>query len=176
MAVTPELLASSDIVMLVNHEDEEIPLARSKYGSGTLNITLTQTGVDFNFDVRDTAEGNEILSAVKAGDLDSCSFAFVVAEDGDSWVMKPDGTYLRTITKIEAIYDFSIVTRPAYTQASCRSLDKFKRENEVAIPDPAVPDPPAIVDPEPETVITDDPTIEGYYQELDNTIAEFESN
>lgn len=46
-AVTPELIAESDIVMLYNHKQDEGVLARSKKGSGTLTVILTESGVDF---------------------------------------------------------------------------------------------------------------------------------
>jgi len=162
-AVTPELIAESNIVMLWNHEDDMIPLARSKKGTGTLSITITPTGVDFSFEARKTPQGDEILAAVRSGDVDSCSFAFCVAEDGDSWFSKPDGGYLRTITKFEELMDFSLVNSPAYAEAQCRSLEKFK-ESRSEPPAPPIPpaDPPA--PPAPDTEVED------YYKELESDI------
>lgn len=125
-AVTPELIANSNIVMLWNHEDDQIPLARSNKGKGTLKITITSTGVDFSFKARNTPQGEEILAAVRAGDVDACSFAFIIAEGGDSWLSKPDRTYLRTISAFSDLADFSLVNNPAYTEANCRSLEAFK--------------------------------------------------
>ncbi len=158
-AVSADLLSKSDILLLFNHEDDDIPLARSKYGKGSLKIAITANGVDFSFDARKTPQGDEILSAVRSGDVDSCSFAFCVADDGDEWFSKPDGTYLRTITKFEEIRDFSLVNSPAYTEATCRSLDKFKETRTEEIPPVVAPEvevipeviPEAVV--EPETVI-----------------------
>ena len=125
-AVTNQLIADSDILFLFNHEDERVPLARSKRGSGTLSISITSTGVDFSFQAKDTAAGNEILAAVRSGDITSCSFAFRVADNGESWESLPDGSYLRTITAFESLHDFSLVNSPAYEMTSCRSLEKFK--------------------------------------------------
>jgi len=182
-AVTLAMLAESDILMLVNHEDEMIPLARSKKGVGTLNIILTATGVDFNFEARKTAQGDEILAAVRAGDMDGMSFAFVVAENGDKWMQKPDGTYLRTITKFELFTDFSIVNGPAYVEASCRSLDKFKETRQEPPTPPADPPTPPAEPPtppaEPPTPPADPPApeplspeLEAYYAPIEATIAE----
>ena len=125
-AVTPELIAESDIVMLYNHEKDAGVLARSKKGVGTLTVILTETGVDFWFEAPKSAIGDNILESVKRGDLDACSFAFYVATGGDSW-LKVDDVYSRTIKTISLLTDFSIVVNPAYTATSCnsRSLDEF---------------------------------------------------
>jgi len=125
-AVTTELIDGSDILMLWNHEGNSIPLARRKYGKGTLKVDITADGVNFSFKVKKTAIGDEILEAVRSGDVDACSFAFIVASGGDSWEKKIDGSYIRRIKKLETIADFSLVTKPAYLDTSCRSLDEFK--------------------------------------------------
>lgn len=128
-SVTLELLNSCDILMLWNHNEGDIPLARSKKGKGSLKITLTATGVDFEFEARKTPQGDEVLAAVRAGDVDSCSFAFIVDEEGEDWQSKPEATYLRTIKRFREIKDLSLVNEPAYLETSCRSLDKYKQMN-----------------------------------------------
>lgn len=119
-AVTPELIAKSDIVMLYNHEKDAGVLARSKKGTGTLTVIITATGVDFAFEAPCSAIGDNVLESVKRGDLDACSFAFYVAKGGDVWIKQGD-VYLRTINRIELLTDFSIVINPAYTATSCNS-------------------------------------------------------
>jgi uncharacterized protein len=125
-AVTPELIAESDIVMLYNHEKDAGVLARSKNGVGTLSVILTETGVDFSFDAPNSAIGDNILESVKRGDLDACSFAFYVAKGGDSW-LKVGDVYNRTIKAIALLTDFSIVVNPAYSATNCntRSLEDY---------------------------------------------------
>lgn len=125
-AVTPELIAESDIVMLYNHEKDAGVLARSKKGVGTLTVILTETGVDFWFEAPNSAIGDNILESVKRGDLDACSFAFYVAKGGDSW-LKVGEVYNRTIKAIALLTDFSIVVNPAYTATTCntRSLEDY---------------------------------------------------
>jgi len=173
-AVTPELISSSNIVMLWNHEDDMIPLARSKYGTGSLSITITPTGVDFSFEARKTPQGDEILAAVRSGDVDSCSFAFRVAEDGDTWFSKPDEGFLRTITKFESLHDFSLVNEPAYVEASCRSLEKFKETRQE--PPVVVPpvEPPVVVPPvEPPATESLPQDIVDFYAPYEATITDF---
>jgi len=186
-AVTPDLITKSNIVMLWNHEDDMVPLARSKNGKGSLSITITETGVDFSFEAKQTPFGDEILAAVRAGDVDSCSFAFTVEEDGSTWFSKPDGGYLRTITKFDELFDLSLVNNPAYAEATCRSMDKFKAETRTEPPappaDPPAPpaDPPAppADPPAPPTPPADPPApeplspeLEAYYAPIEATIAE----
>lgn len=131
-AATPEFLASCDIVMLYNHEEDSGVLARSKKGVGSLKYTVDEVGVHFEFEAKQTALGEEVLASVRQGDLSACSFAFCVAEGGDSWENMGNGTYLRTISKFENIKDFSIVITPAYetTEVNTRGLESLK-ENEL---------------------------------------------
>lgn len=133
-AITPELIAESDIVMLYNHKQDEGVLARSKKGSGTLNVMLTDTGVDFWFEAPNSSIGDNVLESVKRGDLDACSFAFYVAQGGDEW-SKVGDVYIRTIRKISLLTDFSIVVNPAYTATSCnsRGLDEFIEAEKIVV-------------------------------------------
>ena len=119
-AVTQDLINSSDIAMLYNHDSSEGILARSKKGTGTLSIALTQTGVDFSFNAPCSPIGDNVLESVKRGDLDACSFAFYVKEGGDVW-QKVGDVYNRTINAIASLVDFSIVFSPAYTATVCNS-------------------------------------------------------
>lgn len=183
-AADEALINSSDILMLFNHDDRRIPLARSKRGKGSLSINITPTGVDFKFNARNTPQGDEILYAVKAGDIDACSFAFRVAED--EWQQKPDGTYLRIIHKFESLHDFSLVNEPAYLDTSARSIKAdFEKRNAPADPPtpPTLPTPPA--DPptppspaEPPQESLEDfyaPFDKSYYETFEASIAEIKS-
>lgn len=125
-AVTQDLIEKSDIVMNYNHNNQNVILARSKNGKGTLQLFLTDSGVDFEFSAKKTAFGDELLESVRCGDLDKCSFAFKLAKGGESWA-KDNGQYIRTITKIESLHDVSIVTSPAYSETSVntRGLDEL---------------------------------------------------
>lgn len=159
--VTPELISKSNIVMLWNHKSDDIPLARRNMNRGSLNISITSTGVDFSFAAKKTAKGDEVLQAVRSGDVDSCSFAFVVAEGGSWFEKRDDGTYIRHITKFEELADFSLVNSPAYLQTSCRSFDEFI-EQEAATIEVRDNEQPEEVEPVNE--------IENYYNTLESII------
>ena len=113
-AISEETIRNSDILFLLDHNRERGVLARSKNGSGSLSVSVDERGVRYEFEAPQTALGDEILEGLRRGDVNKCSFAFTVAED--SWVKREDGTVLRTISKIDKLYDISIVYNPAYEE------------------------------------------------------------
>lgn len=126
-ALTQETLDNSDIVATMGH-DKNYVMARSKYGKGNLQLILTDEGLNFRFDCPETVKGEELLQHIKRGEMDSCSFAFTNPEDGERWY-KEDGMLRRSVTKIDKIYDVSIVFYPAYeeTSVSARSVELAKQ-------------------------------------------------
>ena len=129
-AITLDFLDHQDIVMLYNHNQDSGILARSKNGKGTLKYSIDERGVNFEFEAKNTTLGNEVLEGIRKGDYSQCSFAFRVADGGDKWENRGDGTYLRTINKMEMIRDFSVVAFPAYqtTSVNLRGLEQLKNE------------------------------------------------
>lgn len=129
------VLENSDVKLLLNHNEERGILGRSKRGSGSLKLEVDERGLKFETEAPNTSLGEEALEYLRRGDATQCSFAFTVAEGGDRWEKESDGTYLRTITKFDRIYDCSILTcTPAYeaTSVSCRSFDEFKAQEQRA--------------------------------------------
>ena len=128
-AISEELIKRSDIKLVFNHNENLGILGRSKKGKGTLNILKDEEGVYFRAELPDTQLGNDILTSVNRGDLDSCSFKFAIKEDGRTW--EKDGSNWRCyVNKIEDLMDFSVVVNPAYEDAklvSKRSLDEFEK-------------------------------------------------
>lgn len=100
----------SDVAFFVNHDLTRVPLARTP---DTLKLDVDERGLKFTALLPDTAEGRSIYESVKRGDLRGCSFAFEVANGGDSW----DGNN-RTIRNISKIWECSVVTYPAYGATS----------------------------------------------------------
>lgn len=120
-AVSNELIQKSDIKMLLEHNRNRL-LARSKQGKGSLRWSIDHRGVLYSFEAPKTADGDFAVEMLRRGDISGSSFAFYVAEDGDTW--RKDGEiWVRTINKIGMLTDFSIVSDPAYseTSASVRS-------------------------------------------------------
>lgn len=116
-AITQEVIDNSDILCLLNHNEEKV-LARSNKGKGTLKLQLDEKGVSFEFELPNSPLGEEVEEGIKRGDLSFCSFSFTIAEGGDNWEIQQDGTYLRTITDIKQLFDVSIVWHPAYEETN----------------------------------------------------------
>lgn len=122
-----DVLKRSDVLALLNHNEERGVLARSTNGEGTLELTVDANGVNYRFEAPDTTLGDELLSGVRRGDIRTSSFSFSVSS-GQKWEKRSDGTYLRTITKFDGIYDVSPVYREAYadTTVAVRNLVEIR--------------------------------------------------
>ena len=118
----------SDIMALLNHDNSRGILARSRYGKGSLSLEIDEVGLKYRFEAPKTALGDELLEYLTRGDITSSSFAFSVAED--MWKKETDGTYTRTITKFNRLFDVSPVFEPAYdaTSVVCARFDEIKEE------------------------------------------------
>lgn len=123
-AVTEDTINTSDVFCLFNHNPEKV-LARSKYGKGSLTLTLDDRGLKYSFEVPNTELGNELLEHVRRGEIDGSSFAFIVSTDDGSEVWENiNGTTHRTINKIECLVDVSPVWTPAYSATSVSARAK----------------------------------------------------
>lgn len=112
-----------DCCLKYNHSDTALILARCRGGSLVLNDTAM--GLDFRANMFDTQFARDCKELVKNGAL-QCSFAFTVKEESYD-----RQTHMRTIKKIDKLFDVSIVSDPAYsdTYVSARSREFFEREN-----------------------------------------------
>jgi len=131
-AITEETIMNSDIFARFNHNEDTV-LARSRYGEGSLALELREDGLYYEFEAPHTVLGDELLEHLKRGEITTSSFAFTLAEDGDRWYKREDGTLVREILKINRLYDVSPVYEPAYLATSCskRALDMVEKSNEI---------------------------------------------
>lgn len=122
------VIERSDVLALLNHDQDRGVLARSRKGVGSLTLTVDERGLHYSFDAPNTALGNELVEGLKRGDISTSSFAFTVA--GEKWTKEEDGSYLRTITQIDKLYDVSPVYNEAYedTSVALRSLEQVRAE------------------------------------------------
>ena len=114
----------SDVLLTVNHNLSDIPLARSRGGQPGETMQLSVDNYNCNItaqlDVENNPQARALHSAVARGDITGMSFMFHVKED--SWE-REKGVLVRHIQKIDKIVDVSAVTIPAYpsTSISARS-------------------------------------------------------
>ena len=136
-----DIINSCDVLALLDHRQERGVLARCSGGQGSLTLTIDERGLKYAFDAPNTALGDELLEGIRRGDITTSSFSFKVGKD--KWSKRSDGTYLRTIETIAALYDVSPVYRAAYDATSVtvdrRGLDALieaERRNQEPDPEP----------------------------------------
>jgi len=103
-----ETLTTADVRLLVNHDGNGLPLARTK--SGTLRLFVDRKGLKFDAELPSTEAGRSAWEAVRRGDVDGMSFGFSVVRD--SW-QRSGGEVVRTLLEV-SLAEVSLVGWPAY--------------------------------------------------------------
>jgi HK97 family phage prohead protease len=117
----------SDIIANMDHRSDYI-MARSRHNNkGNLKLELTNEGLNFEFEAPETVKGDELLSHIKRGEYDACSFCFSIAPNGDRWYNE-GGQIKREILKIAAIHDVAVVAYPAYSATKVEARSKEMSE------------------------------------------------
>ena len=123
-----------DTVALFNH-DPNLPLARSSAeGDGKLELYLTKEGhLGYRYKTPNTSVGRDLSENIKNGVIKHSSFAFTIGEESWEFASDENGRDkdLRTIKKIDRLYDVSPVTYPAYadTSVAARSKESIEEPN-----------------------------------------------
>lgn len=117
-----------DVRALINH-DKNLILGRTK--PGTLRLLDGDRGLYVEIDPPDTSYARDLAVSMERGDISGMSFRFYMFEDssrGQTFERSPEGEWIREITEFAAIDDVSIVTYPAYDDASAaiRSFEAFQ--------------------------------------------------
>ena len=97
-----------DCCLKYNHSNNALILARMRGGS--LTIEIKPDGVYFRAELFDTSFSRDCYELIRQGAL-QCSFAFIVAPDGEAY---DRATHTRRVQRIERMLDISVVTVPAY--------------------------------------------------------------
>ena len=135
--------SGQDVTMLVQHDSNKL-LGRT--ASGTLKLKEDDKGLQFRCEMPDTQLGRDTHTMIKRGDLNACSFGFMLGDrSDDSWdeeeiedednedlfgedddkkqkrarSRKTTRQAVRTIHNVRHLYDVSVVTRPAYPNGTC---------------------------------------------------------
>ena len=131
------VVAKSDVLCLLNHNEDKGVLARCNMGTGSLTLEVDDIGLIYSFEAPNTNLGDELLEGLRRGDISASSFAFKVGED--KWTKRNDGSYLRTISIIERMFDVSPVYRAAYdattVSVDTRGLDEAKARDKKEMED-----------------------------------------
>lgn len=139
--ISDQLLRESDVVLNLNHSNKVTDiLGRCRNGEGTLKLTKNLRDIGSECELPETSAGNDTLVLIQRGDITGMSFAFEDdyedSENGVSYErMKNeyhDGkeVWVRHVKRVTALYDVSIVTHPAYEQASVATREQADAINE----------------------------------------------
>ena len=115
----------SDVPFKYNHNDAYLITARTR--NKTLELFPDNQGLYIRANLSNTNQGKDLYEAIKRGDIDKMSFAFVVKQERYDRL-----TRTRHIEKIEKLFDVSAVDIPAYdtTSISARSFFEMEIEKE----------------------------------------------
>jgi len=133
-AFTRSLQAGDDVKCLINHDPSRL-VGRTK--NGTLKLEQDSRGLKFRCMLSpDSQAHRDLHAAIKRGDMDEMSFAFIVNQPGgDDFTEATDERgqkyTLRTLKDV-SIKDVACVTYPAYnsTSVSARALNTPDYSNE----------------------------------------------
>lgn len=121
--IEPTAFEDADLTDVVFRVDHTGPVyARSS--AGTVDIWVDDHGLGQTTDLSKTQRARELFADIEAGNYPKMSFAFTVAEDGDSY---DKATHTRVISRIAKVFDVSPVSFPANpgTELSVSTRDYF---------------------------------------------------
>ncbi len=104
-----------DVPLRYNHNDTFCIMARTRNNS--LQLIKDDIGLKIRAELIDTQSNRDIYKSIQEGLIDKMSFAFTVAENGDTWTYGKDET-LREVTNINKLFDVSVVDTPFYDTTS----------------------------------------------------------
>lgn len=106
----------NDIRALINH-DTNLVLGRNKVG--TLELKVDGHGLWGRIKVNpDDSDAVNLYSRVKRGDVDQCSFGFIILNEETDY--RDDGTIKWIIKEID-LHEVSVVTFPAYEETGVQA-------------------------------------------------------
>lgn len=116
-----------DVPLRYNHNDTWLIMARTRNKS--LQLIKDDTGLKIQAELLDTQSNRDIYKSIQEGLVDKMSFAFTVADGGDTWTFGESET-VREVTNIDKLYDVSVVDTPFYDSTSiyARSLELLENE------------------------------------------------
>lgn len=125
-AFSRSLGEGADVRSLFNHDWANV---LGRVSAKTLTLNEDEHGLKFEVILPDTSIGRDLAVSMQRGDINQCSFGFVVKED--EWDYSNSDMPKRTITDVE-LYEVSVVALPAYDDTSASVMrDKNSETNEI---------------------------------------------
>ncbi|MBR0038954.1 MAG: HK97 family phage prohead protease [Lachnospiraceae bacterium] len=120
-----------DVRLLVNHNIDMVPLARSRNNNdnSSMRLKVEKDGmyIRASLDIENNNDAKALYSAIERGDITGMSFMFTV--DGEKWDDLNSDYPKRHITSISKVFEVSAVTFPAYENTSINARSKSVLDN-----------------------------------------------
>lgn len=95
----------SKTLLLYAHDYNKI-LARAD--SGTLKTEIDNIGLKFTAQIPNTPLGVDTFKNIHDGTVKGCSFGFTIANGGERWDTRDDGTTVHHIDKIDTVSELTL--------------------------------------------------------------------
>ena len=107
-----------DVIFLYNHDG----MVFARQSNGTLSIESNERGLYVRADLSSTEASRQMYESIRAGLVTQMSWAFTIADGGDSYDEK---THTRTINSVRKVYDVSAVSIPANPNTDISARNYF---------------------------------------------------
>lgn len=116
-----------DVPMRYNHNDSVMIMARTRNKS--MKLIVDKKGLKVEAELLDTQSNRDLYKGIQEKLIDKMSFAFTVADRGDTWTFGDEET-TREVNAIEKLWDVSVVDTPFYDSTSiyARSFELLESE------------------------------------------------
>lgn len=132
--ISPEALKEADLSDVRCYFDHDTSKVLGRTTSETLELNVDDEGLYFRCQLPNTTYAKDVYESIRRGDINQCSFGFVLDENGDSFEKREDGLFKRTLNKIKSLWDVSIVSVPAYNDTdvapALRSIEAIKESEQ----------------------------------------------
>lgn len=127
-------IVDADVRSLWQHNSEFV-LGRTT--NNTLRLVEDEIGLRSEIDPPATTWAADALISMRRGDVNQMSFSFQIPPGGDTWRETEEGYWLRTIWRVQPLYEVSPVTFPAYPATSIQARNHLAAlQAQTATPSP----------------------------------------
>ena len=120
----------TDVRFMVNHDMDQIPLARSRNNNKNSTMQLMPDEEGLKIRVRldgNNSDARNLYSSIQRGDVSGMSFQFSIEKE--TWEDLESDMPLRRINKIGTVIEVSAVTFPAYPDTEIEARNKLALES-----------------------------------------------
>ena len=122
-----DVIQNNDIHLYINHDPNQGCLARSKYGEGSLKVSITDYGMEFDTILGTNPLAEDIYQGIQRGDYDAISVGFYI----DDYTVEPanDGNDIIRIKSCSGFDDISILSvLPAFRETEVHIVENESQD------------------------------------------------